>query len=103
MATKPPERYQKIKEQFPDLLEAYEKLGEATHKGALSHKYVHLIKLAAAATMRSEGAVHSHTRRALDVGATAGEIRHSIVLLTNTIGFPNMMAALSWVDDILDE
>ena len=103
MATKPPDRYQKIKEEFPSIVEAYEKLGEATHDVVLPHKYVHLIKLGAAATMRSEGAVHSHTKRALDAGATPEEIRNAIVLLTNTIGFHNMMAALSWADDILDK
>lgn len=103
MATKPPERYLKIKEQFPEIVDAYEKLGKATHQGPLEHKYVHLIKLAASAAVRSEGAVHSHTRKALEVGATPEEIRHAIVLLANTIGFPGMMAALSWVDDILEK
>ncbi|MBR9997407.1 MAG: carboxymuconolactone decarboxylase family protein [Cyclobacteriaceae bacterium] len=103
MATKPPERYLKIKEQFPEIVDAYEKLGKATHQGPLEHKYVHLIKLAVSAAVRSEGAVHSHTRKALEVGATPEEIRHAIVLLANTIGFPGMMAALSWVDDILEK
>lgn len=103
MATKPPERYLKIREQFPDLIEAYEDLGKATHNGPLEHKYVHLIKLAASAAVKSEGAVHSHTRKALEVGATPDEIRHAIVLLTNTVGFANMMAALTWVDDVLEK
>lgn len=103
MSSKPPERYQKIKDQFPDLIEAYENLGKATHDGPIEHKYVHLIKLAASAAVKSEGAVHSHTRKALETGATPDEIRHAIVLLTNTIGFSNMMAALSWVDDVLEK
>jgi len=103
MGTQPPERYQKLRDKFPELLNAYEKLGKATHKGPIEHKYVHLIKLAASAAIKSEGAVHSHTRRALEIGASPDEIRHAIVLLTNTIGFPNMMAALSWVDDILEK
>jgi len=103
MATKPPERYQKMKERYPDLISAYENLGKATHEGPLDHKYVHLIKLAASAAIKSEGAVHSHTRKALDVGASPDEIRHAIVLLTNTVGFANMMAALTWVDDVLEQ
>jgi AhpD family alkylhydroperoxidase len=103
MSTKPPERYQKMKEQFPDVIDAYEKLGKATHQGPIEHKYVHLIKLAASAAIKSEGAVHSHTRKALEVGATPDEIRHAVVLLTNTVGFANMMAALSWVDDVLEK
>ena len=70
----PPKRYQDIKEKFPKILDAYEKLGEATHDGPLNHKEVHLIKLAASACIRSEGAVHSHTRRALEAGASVDEI-----------------------------
>lgn len=101
MPVKPPERYKEIKAQFPDIIDAYEKLGKATHDGLIPPKFVHLIKLAAAATMRSEGAVHSHARRAMEHGASVDEIRHAVVSLTNTIGFPNMMAALSWVDDVL--
>jgi AhpD family alkylhydroperoxidase len=103
MSSRPPERYQKIKDQYPDVIEAYENLGKATHQGPLEHKYVHLIKLAASAAIKSEGAVHSHTRKALEVGATPEEIRHAVVLLTNTVGFANMMAALSWVDDVLEK
>ena len=101
MASTPPKRYQEVKEKFPEIIEAYEKLGKATHNGPIPPKFVHLIKLSAAATMRSEGAVHSHARRAMEHGATADEVRHAVILLTNTIGFPNMMAALSWVDDVL--
>lgn len=103
MATTPPKRYQKIKQQFPELIEAYEKLGEASKKGPLSDKYIHLIKLGAAAAMRSEGAVHSHARRAIEAGATIEEIRHAVILLTSTIGFSTMMAALSWTDDVLNK
>ncbi len=47
MATSPPVRYQMIKDQFPNLLEAYENLGKATHEGPLSNKTIHLVKLAA--------------------------------------------------------
>jgi alkylhydroperoxidase/carboxymuconolactone decarboxylase family protein YurZ len=56
-----------------------------------------------AAGARLEGAVHSHCRRALEAGITPEEIRHAIVLSVTTVGFPSMMATLSWVDDILSE
>ena len=103
MSSTPPERYQKIKKEFPDLIKAYEDVGKAAHEGPIPHKYIHLIKLAASACIRSEGAVHSHTRKSLEMGGSPEEIRHAVVVLTNTIGFPNMMAALSWVDDILEK
>gem|GEM_PF-1498992 len=60
-------------------------------------------QLAAAAAVHSEGAVHSHTRRAQKAGATPDEINHAILLLTSTIGFPTVVAALSWADDIIDK
>jgi alkylhydroperoxidase/carboxymuconolactone decarboxylase family protein YurZ len=47
--------------------------------------------------------VHSHTRRALEAGATTEEIYHTIILLTTVIGFPTVSAALSWADDIIIE
>jgi len=60
-----------------------------------------LIQLAAAAAIRSEGSVHSHTRRALELGAKPEEIYHTIILLTSTIGFPTVSATLSWADDVI--
>jgi AhpD family alkylhydroperoxidase len=72
-------------------------------EGPLDEKTSHLIQLAAAAAIRSEGAVHSHVRRALKAGAKPEEIYHSVILLTSTIGFPNTSAAMSWVYDILGE
>jgi alkylhydroperoxidase/carboxymuconolactone decarboxylase family protein YurZ len=51
--------------------------------------------------MQSEGAVHSHTKRALQAGAMRDEIYHTIVLLVSTIGFPKVAAAVNWVDDVL--
>jgi hypothetical protein len=57
--------------------------------------------LAIAVGALREGAVHSHTRRALEAGCTPDELRHVGVLAITTIGFPSTMAAMSWVEDIL--
>ena len=81
-----------------------ENLGKATKAaGPLNKKTSELVQLAAAAAVRSEGSVHSHARRALAAGATAKEVRHAIVLLTSTIGFPAVSAALSWAEDVLEK
>jgi 4-carboxymuconolactone decarboxylase len=37
----------------------------------------------------------------LEAGCTPDEIRHTALLALTTIGFPNMMAVLTWVEDIL--
>lgn len=98
-----PHHYQSIKQRYPDISDALEGLGCAVRKaGPIDVKTGHLIQLAAAAAIRSEGAVHSHTRRAFSAGAKAEEIQHAILVLTSTIGFPAVSAALSWVDEELE-
>ncbi len=97
-----PEQYVSIKKRFGAYFTALEEFGRAAREcGPLDPKTAHLIQLGAAAAIRSEGAVHSHARRALEAGATADELHHAILLTSSTIGFPNVSAALSWVDDVL--
>ncbi len=98
-----PQHYQTLKERFPEVLAAVEALGAATHAGGpLDESTSHLVQIAAAAAIGSEGAVHSHARRALDAGATEEEIRHAVLLLVSTIGFPRAAAAMAWVNDVID-
>ncbi len=95
-------RFQKFGQKYPKVMRAYEALGAATQEaGTLDAKTRALVKLAIATGAWREGAVHSHTRRALEVGCTPEEIRHVILLATTTLGFPSMMAALTWADDVL--
>ncbi len=99
-----PAAYQRFQERYPALWKAYDELGAAVHHaGPLDEKTRALVKLGIAIGNQSEGAVHSHTRKALEAGATAEEIRQVGLLALPTIGFPNMMAALTWIDDILSE
>lgn len=94
--------YQRLKQQYPDYFGAVEALGAAVrHAGPLDEKVVQLIQLSAAAAIRSEGAVHSHTKRALEAGATTEQIHHTLISLTSTIGFPTVVAAMSWADDVI--
>jgi len=99
-----PEQYEYISGAFKDYHAALRKLGEAARKaGPLDEKTGHLIQLAAAAAIRSEGSVHSHARRAREAGASTEEIYHAVLLLTSTIGFPTVSAAISWINDVLEE
>ncbi|HBG06778.1 MAG: alkylhydroperoxidase [Geobacteraceae bacterium GWC2_58_44] len=103
MPRKPHEHYLKLRERHPGLITAVETLGKAAQAaGPLDEKTVHLIQLGAAAAIRSHGSTHSHTVRALEAGATPEEIRHAVIVLTSTIGFPTAAAALSWVDDVIE-
>ena len=102
--TKPPKHYQKLAQQFPAFLEAVEQLGQVSRQsGPVDEKTAQLLQLAASAAIRSEGGVHSHTKRAIKAGASPEEVRHSLILLTSTLGFPTIMAALSWSNDILED
>lgn len=88
---------------FGKSMRAHERLGkELLGAGPLGRKSAQLVQLAAAAAVRSEGAVHSHVKRALKAKATPAEIYHALMLLTSTIGFPAVSAALSWAREIIE-
>jgi len=99
-----PQNYVQFRSRYKRLAGAIDTLGKAVRdEGPLDEKSAQLIQLGAAASIRSEGAVHSHARRARDAGASDEEIRHAVLLLVSTIGFPAVMAALSWIDDVLEK
>ena len=98
-----PKHFNRLAQRYPEYAEAVDRLGEAVKAaGPLEPKVAELIQLAAAAAVHSEGSVHSHARRARKAGASADEIHHALLLLTSTIGFPSVAAALSWLDDDAD-
>jgi AhpD family alkylhydroperoxidase len=100
---KKPQHFQRLAKRYPEYLKAVEALGETVKTlGPLDSKVCELVQLGAAAAAHSEGAVHSHGRRARAAGATREEIHHALLLLTSTIGFPAVAAALSWVDDVIE-
>lgn len=96
-----PPSYRRLQEDFPPVWEAFDNLGKRCHQaGPLEAKVRRLVKLGIATGAGLEGAVHSHTRRALDEGITPEEIRHVVLLAMTTVGFPRTMAAFSWVNDL---
>ncbi len=97
-----PKRFVRFQKNYPALAAALDQVGAAcAAAGPLEQKAVELTRLAIAVGARQEGAVHSHTRRALEAGASAEEIRHVVLLAMATIGFPATMSAMSWVEDVL--
>ncbi|AEG17158.1 carboxymuconolactone decarboxylase family protein [Methanobacterium paludis] len=99
-----PEHYVSIRKRFKEYGEALNNLGIISKEsGPIDEKTSQLVQLAASTAIRSEGAVHSHAKRALKAGATPEEVYQSLLLLTSTIGFPNVAAAVSWVDDLFEE
>jgi len=99
-----PSSYKQMHEEHPDLMRAYESLGEAcAGAGPLDARTVALVKLGVSLGAGMEGAAHSHTRKALEAGATREELLHVALLLTPTVGFPNMMRGRGWVLDVLEK
>lgn len=102
--SKLPKSYTRFLETYPNIASAYHQLGEAlSSAGPLDEKTRELVKLAIAIGARVEGSVKSHARRAKEAGASDEELKHVVLLSTTTTGFANMMAALSWVKEVVEE
>ena len=96
-----PKRFTKFMSEHPEIGKAYTELGDAVHNaGPLDEKTRALIKVAISGGSKLEGAFHSHVRKAKDLGINREEIEHVALLSLPTIGFPSMMALLSWIDDV---
>ncbi len=98
-----PKRFLKFTKQYPDIAEAYERLGKAAHRsGPLNEKTRALVKVALSFGARLEGGAHSHVRKALAAGVNKKELYHVAMLAIQTIGFPSAMAGMSWIDDVVE-
>jgi alkylhydroperoxidase/carboxymuconolactone decarboxylase family protein YurZ len=85
----------------PDLWRAFQALGEAAGgAGPLTEREQRLVNLALAIGGDSEGATHSHSRRALSEGLEPSEIEHVAFLAITTLGWPRAIRGLTWIRDI---
>lgn len=97
-----PKNFKDYQQLFPELFDTYANGAEiARSSGPLDEKTTQLIQLAAAIGVRSEGAAHSHARRALTAGASHQELFQVVNLLISTLGFPAAAAGFAWISDIL--
>jgi alkylhydroperoxidase/carboxymuconolactone decarboxylase family protein YurZ len=97
-----PRPYRQMHETHPEFMRAYESMGQAARQaGPLSDREVALVKLAISVGAGLEGAAHSHSRKAIEAGCSAEDLRHVALLSAPTIGFPTMMRAKTWVEDVL--
>jgi alkylhydroperoxidase/carboxymuconolactone decarboxylase family protein YurZ len=104
MSAKLPGAAGEVAEQYPDVWKAYQALGEASSKaGPLSDREKRLVKLALAVGAGSEGAVHSHARRGTSEGLSKDDLLHVSILAISTLGFPQAVAAKTWIEDITDK
>ncbi|NKB88100.1 MAG: carboxymuconolactone decarboxylase family protein [Acidobacteria bacterium] len=98
-----PKFYTRFIERYPDVGAAYQDLAKACKEaGPLDPKTAELVKLGISIGAGTSGATRSHTRKALAAGASHDEIVHAVLMATTTLGFPNMMRGLAWVQDVLE-
>jgi len=97
-----PEPFRSFTKKYPAIAAAYDAMGEAVRDaGPLREREVALVKLALSVGSRLEGATHAHCRRALALGIEPDALRHVAILSSPTLGFPSMMAAYNWIDEIV--
>lgn len=102
MTVRLPARARQVAGEFDGVWKAHQALGAAcSAAGPLSGGTRRLVKLALAVGRGAEGAVHAHVRQAVAEGVAPEAIRHVALLAMPTVGFPQGVAALSWIDDIL--
>ena len=93
-----------LAQDHPDLWAAYQKLGEAAGRaGSLNERERRLVHLAYALASGSEGAAHSHVRRAQSEGISADELEHVALLAVTTLGWPQAVRALTAIRDVTGE
>jgi len=98
-----PDSYTSFRSEFPNVADALGTVGAAVDDaGPLDAKTMRLVKLALAIGAGAEGAVRSNVRKAGAEGANAEEIRQVAVAAITTVGFPASIAALGWIDEVLD-
>ena len=87
--------------EYPDVWESYADLGEAcSNAGPVDGETKRLVKLGLAVAAQSEGGVHSHVRRGLEEGVDPEALEQVATLAIPTVGFPQAMAAMSWITDV---
>jgi len=96
------EIFTRFKEEFPEVYKKHEALGKIIHEesGPLAPQTRWLVKIAISAACGHQRALQTHIRKALAAGITLDEIKHALLLLISTAGFPAFMKAYTVLDRI---
>ncbi len=91
------EIYTVFKKDFPEINAAQDALGDKIHTGAgpLPEKVRWLIKVAVSGASGHHVSLETHIQKAREAGASEDEIKHALLLLIQTVGFPAFMEAYS--------
>jgi len=82
-----------FKAEFPGVNAQHEALGREIHEngGPLPEKTRWLIKVAVSAASQHELSLETHLAKAREAGATEDELKHALLLIIQTTGFPMFM------------
>jgi alkylhydroperoxidase/carboxymuconolactone decarboxylase family protein YurZ len=96
--------FTRFKAEFPDVYARHEALGKEVHEkvGPLDAKSRWLIKIAISAACSHKRALATHIRKAKAAGIADEEIKHALLLLIPTAGFPTFMKAYSVLDNMVE-
>lgn len=103
-SARPPRRWTRFEESYPEVAAAYEQLRRAcADAGPLDERTTALVKLAVSIGRGSSRSVHAHTRKALRAGVSPAELRHAVLIALPTIGLPATFDAAKWVEESIEE
>ena len=96
------EIFTKFKKEFPDIHAHHEALGKEIHEksGPLDAKSRWLIKIAISAACNHKRALATHIKKAKAAGVVDEEIKHALLLIIPTAGFPTFMKAYSVLESM---
>jgi len=91
------EIFTQFKKDFPEVHRRHAEEGEEIHLrgGPLPEKVRLLLKVVISAASRHQRALETHLVKAREAGVTEEELRHALLLLIPTCGFPAFMEAYS--------
>jgi len=89
--------FTKFKKDFPRVYLSHEALGKEIHEnsGPLPEKTRWLIKIAVSGASHHNIALETHIMKAKEAGVKDDQIKHALLLLIQTVGFPTFMEAYS--------
>ncbi len=94
--------FTRFKEEFPEVYAKHEALGKEIHEkvGPLEEKSRWLIKISISAACNHKRALATHIKKAKAAGVGDEEIKHALLLLIPTAGFPTFMKAYGVLEGI---